>query len=223
MKRKVTAALSVLLTLCMLLPLCGQALQVQLPEVTESNSSPYADPVLGYSFRIPDYLTPLPEEYEKLLLDEQNKEKEFGDEEWHYDVQAWFTPVSSGEMLFFEVTLKKCSNESFENEVAQAPYYAENARKQFSEAGRDAHITMLHDGILRETPAGQMLEIAVIQEETLEDGTQSSELFIYYDFYCNTIEYIFALTAPSRLVSYESMQKLLDSIVNTAEIQHVLE
>ena len=78
----------------------------------------------------------------------------------------------------------------------------------------------LHDGILRDTPAGQMLEMAMSFVAIADDGRTVPTTAVYYDFYANGYEYIFMMTALNDN-AYDAAQKLLDSMMQTVSIWQV--
>ena len=215
--------LCLLAVIGLLLPSACFALQLKMPEMSEKNSYSYENPVLGYSLRVPKALVSLPDSDLAEILDNAHSRVGFGEDDYLYDVRIWGMAASASDTLVLEVQLKKCTHTDFETEVANAPNYSERQEAQQAEQGNDVSITMLHDGILRETPAGTMLEMACVWHCTDADGTPRDTMHVYYDYYCNSIEYCFVLEAPERLVTLEGMQKLLADIMETVRIENVIE
>ena len=220
MKKTVCVILSLVLALLPCLSLAE--LSVTLPEVTEKNSTEYNDTYLGYSLRIPDFLGTVTDAYMKQRLDRMNEGKTPDSEDYVYDSHLWGVQVSSDGVLILEIQLKKCTNESFEKEVEMAPRYEEIENAMLEEEGSSTRITQLHNGLLRETPMGTMLEMAYLVTYTHDDGSSAQETHIYYDFYYNTIEYIFCLQAPTELITVESMQQLLSELMQYVQIENVI-
>ena len=220
MKKTVCAILSLMLAL--LPALCTAELSLTIPHVTEENSTEYSDTYLGYSLRIPDFLVKVNDTYLRQYLESMNEGKTPDSADYVYDSHLWGTQVSSESAMIFEIQLKKCTNESFEKEVEMAPRYDEIENAMLEETGSSTRIAQLHNGILRETPMGTMLEMAYTVNYLLDDGSSSQETHVYYDFYYNTIEYIFLLEAPTELITVESMQQLLSELMQYVQIENVI-
>ena len=117
-----------------------------------------------------------------------------------------------------EIQVKEPTYETFAQEIEKAPYYAEELLKR-QEDTQKQQVKQLHDGILRDTPAGQMLEMAISYLTTAQDGSTVPTTAVYYDFYANGYEYVFILTSFNG--TYEDTQKLLDSMMQTVSIWQV--
>ena len=87
-----------------------------------------------------------------------------------------------------------CDNtyDSFETEIAMAPKYVELTADEYAP---ENELKQLHDGILRDTPAGQMLETAVSYISFDSEGNATPIVFVYYDIYARGVEYCFCLHA----------------------------
>ena len=88
-------------------------------------------------------------------------------------------------------------------------------RMALEEAGY-TNVRQLHDGILRDTPEGQMLETAYTFDLPYDNGSVMHITVVYYDCYYLGIEYIFEITAYNG--DYETAQYLLDEMVKTVDI-----
>lgn len=128
-----------------------------------------------------------------------------------YDIRYWLSPDSA---YLFHVQVKEPTYDSLETEIKNAPDYLSLVYDDLAESGC-TNITQLHDGVLRDTPAGQMLETA-IAFDSVQDGQTMRVVSMYYDFYYGEVEYIFQLYAYGQ--SYDDAQALLNAIAQTVEI-----
>ena len=136
---------------------------------------------------------------------------EEGDDEI-YDFRYWLSPDNAYE---FQVQVKEQTYDFFATEVANAPGYIALIEENMKAAGY-FNIRQLHEGILRDTPEGQMLETAYAFSITTSSGNQMDIAVVYYDCYYEDIEYIFEVTAYNG--DYETAQYLLDQMVQTVQI-----
>lgn len=146
----------------------------------------------------------LNEFWKNLNLDE--------DEDEVYDFRYWLSPDNTYE---FQVQVKEQTYDSFATEVARAPEYISLIESDMQAAGY-TNIRQLHNGILRDTPEGQMLETAYAFTLTTNSGAKVDITVVYYDCYYEDIEYIFEITAYNG--DYETAQYLLDQMVKTVDI-----
>ena len=129
-----------------------------------------------------------------------------------YDFRCWLSPDNTYE---FQVQVKEQTYDSFETEIARAPEYITLVESDMEAAGY-FNIRQLHNGILRDTPEGDMLETAYAFSLTTAKGAQVDVVVVYYDCYYEDIEYIFEITAYNG--DYETAQYLLDQMVQTVNI-----
>ena len=129
-----------------------------------------------------------------------------------YDFRHWLSPDRT---YGFQVQVKEQTYASFEEEVKNAPNYIAVAGSALEEAGY-TNVRQLHDGILRDTPEGQMLETAYTFDLPYDNGSVMHITVVYYDCYYLGIEYIFEITAYNG--DYETAQYLLDEMVKTVDI-----
>ena len=211
MNKKRVAAL---LTAAVLL-LCGSAQAIGnnlFTNLKYGTLTPYENRVYGYSLNVYSRFGVLSDENVAAFLEESDREAaENGeDSEYIYDLRVWSSPDKK---YIFEVQVKEPTCESFEQEIEAAPHYMEKIQDQFTP---EQQLNQLHDGILRDTPVGQMLEIAYSYTYFYESGTAEPNLAVYYDYYGEDYEYIFLVHAING--DYESAQKLLDTMVQTVSI-----
>lgn len=214
MKKRILTVVMVCMLCCTLTAAADTG--IILPDVTEKDSVLYNNTYLGYSLRIPTWFYQVPEETNQQMLATFQSTEEDGDDHV-YDVRYWLVKVTASDYLEFSIQLKSCTYDSFETEVSMAPEYANVMNAEFASKGIDGHCENIHDGILRDTPAGQMLETAYTY--TNADGKVTN--CVYYDFYCNTIEYCFSLQCSE--ISFEQMQKLLGQMMQTIHVENVIE
>ena len=171
--------------------------------------SPYENFVYHYSLKIYDRFEMIPDEMLDVLwqhLDEDHDENSDN----VYDIRFW---VSQDGRYQFETQVKEPTYASFDIEIAKAPEYADLVRDSYPE---DSNLRMLHEGILRSTPAGDMLETAVAYDSADDDGHIYTTVFVYYDIYANGVEYCFSLYAYDG--DYKAAQAMLDDICQTVEL-----
>lgn len=135
------------------------------------------------------------------------------DADYIYDARVWLSYDSA---YALEVHVKEATYDSFETEVANAPNYAQQAAEHYTP---EEQFTQLHDGVLRDTSAGQMLEMAFSYLAQTEDGGAVTQTCVYYDYYGEEYEYIFMLTGQDK--TYQETQNLLDSMMKTVQIGQV--
>lgn len=171
----------------------------------------YENYVYGYSMSVYDRFAPLDDEYLASLLQSMDESAAASGEESDeiYDLRIWLSPDSRYE---FHVMVKEPTYDSFETEVSMAPQYGDLVRDSYP---ADSNLRMLHEGILRETAAGTMLETAVAYDQT-EDGYTYTTIFMYYDLYSGGAEYCFSLYAYDG--DYEAAQAMLAEICDTVTI-----
>ncbi len=214
MKRKRFAAF---LMAAMLLLCAGSAQAVGnklLGNIKYGVPVPYENRVYGYSLdvysRFDMFGDAVIAEYLAKLDEEQDE-----NDDYIYDARVWRSPDAK---YLLEIQVKEPTYETFAQEIEKAPYYAEELLKR-QEDTQKQQVKQLHDGILRDTPAGQMLEMAVSYLTMADDDSTVPTTAVYYDFYANGYEYVFILTSFNG--TYEDTQKLLDSIMQTVSIWQV--
>ena len=171
--------------------------------------SAYENFVYHYSLKIFNRFETLPDEMLELLwqhMDEEHTE----DSDEIYDIRIWFSPDSRYQ---FEAQVKEQTYASFDIEIAKAPEYLDLVRDGYPE---DSNVRMIHDGILRATPAGDMLEIALAYDSMDENGSLYTTVFVYYDIYRDGVEYCFSMYAYDG--DYNMAQAMLDEICQTVEL-----
>lgn len=129
-----------------------------------------------------------------------------------YDFRHWLSPDRT---YGFQIQVKEQTYASFEEEVKNAPNYIALSRPSLENAGY-INIHQLHDGILRDTPEGKMLETAYTFDIPNDDGSTLHITVVYYDCYYQDIEYIFEVTSYNG--DYETAQYLLHEMVSTVDI-----
>ena len=167
---------------------------------------PYENRVYGYALDVYSRFHMYGDAASEQLLAKQDEQL--------YDIRIWSSPDTK---CLLVVQVKQPSCVSFAQEIENAPHYAERMQDQFTP---EQQFRQLHDGILRDTPVGQMLEIASSCLVTAEDGSLIPQIEVYYDFYANGYEYVFMVDSLGE-GSYETAQRLLDSIVQTVSIWQV--
>jgi len=124
-----------------------------------------------------------------------------------YDLRIWYSPDYRYQ---FEVQVKEPTYDSFETEIAKAPEYLDLVKDGYAP---ESEVRQLHPGVMRETPAGTMLETALEYKQFSQDGASQRVTFVYYDIYLDDVEYCFSLYAFDG--SYEAAQGMLDEIAQT--------
>lgn len=173
---------------------------------------PYENLVYGYALNVHarfDMYGDAVMEYYLNQIDEAQSE----DDDYIYDARVWRSPDAK---YLLEIQVKKPTYETFAQEIENAPRYAELMKDHYTP---EEQFKQLHDGILRDTPAGQMLEMAVSYLTTADDDSTVPTTAVYYDFYANGYEYVFILISFNG--TYEDTQKLLDSMMQTVSIWQV--
>lgn len=132
-------------------------------------------------------------------------------EDMLYDFRYWLSPDRTYE---FQVQVKEQTYDSFETEVLKAPEYISLMEEDMLALGY-YNIRQLHEGILRDTPEGKMLETAYAFALPVEGGEMDITV-VYYDCYYKDVEYIFEITGYNG--DYETAQYLLNEMVQTVDI-----
>ena len=171
---------------------------------------PYDNLVYGYSLGVYSRFIMLNDEQMESVWADIDANHEEGDEEL-YDLRIWVAPDLRYE---FEIQVKEPTYDSFETEVANAAGYIDLVRDGFAP---ENHVRQLHDGILRETPAGTMLETAIAYDTVDADtGAEQTIVFLYYDYYGAGVEICFSIRDYQG--NYDDTQSLLDSMMQTIEV-----
>lgn len=168
----------------------------------------YENRVFGYSLGMYEAFIMYPDSLLEQIMGEANLDEE-ADE--LYDLRCWVAPDSQ---YSFQVQVKEPTYDSFETEVAKAGDYLSLVLEDMTAQGCE-NIVQLHEGILRDTPEGPMLETAVAYD-IVQDGQYVHVISMYYDCYRGDTEYIFQLSAYDQ--PYEDAQALLDTVVQTVRI-----
>ncbi len=204
-------AMAILLVL-MLLPVAALGESMEMTELEQLRRqvsftwTRYENRVYGFAFSIPDSFAAMEETKLKEWLDNVQQEEE-GDD--IYDIRYW--DANDG-TLSFETQVKEPTYESFEVELSKAPDYLSFIQEDYDAAGYQ-NLRMLHEGVVRKTPLGDMLEMAIQYEIPTGMGAVTVQQ-VYYDLYMGELEYIFAVTGYN--LDYDTLQSLLDTIVWTA-------
>ena len=212
MKRKRFAAF---LMAAMLLLCAGSAQAVGnklLGNIKYGVPVPYENRVYGYSLDVYSRFDMFGDAMIAEQLAQLDEEQDENDD-YIYDARVWRSPDAK---YLLEIQVKKPTYETFAQELENAPRYAELMKDHYTP---EEQFKQLHDGILRDTPAGQMLEMAVSYLTTADDDSTVPTTAVYYDFYANGYEYVFILISFNG--TYEDTQKLLDSMMQTVSIWQV--
>lgn len=198
--------------------LCTLFLFISLPAQAQINNFylrtrygqlvPYENLVFNYSIDVYSgfYMfsdTQLNTLWDNLQLDETD--------DMVYDFRYWISPDNTYE---FQVQVKEQTYDSFEAEVLHAPEFVALAQDDLKAQGF-TNIRQLHNGILRDTPEGKMLETAYALTAPVDSGSLDITI-VYYDCYYQDIEYIFKISSYNG--NYETAQYLLDQMVQTVDI-----
>ena len=155
MEKRIISLLLVLLLLTCILPAQAAGRADFFRRYKYGTLSLYENLVYGYSLGIYSKFEmasdEVLQEYFWPTLDES--EKNGGDAV--YDYRYWY---SRDGVYSIEIQVKEQTYDSFETEIAMAPKYAELTADDYAP---ENEFKQLHDGVLRDTPAGQMLETAV--------------------------------------------------------------
>ena len=205
MKKSVCCLLlAAMLLLC--LPAQADKLNDMQRRIQYGTLALYENMVYGYSLGVYRRFVMADDDWTQSRLEEADANYEEGDDRL-YDIRAWY---STDARYVIDIQVKEPTCASFEEEIANAPHYAEKIADGFSE---ENHLRQLHDGILRETPAGVMLETAVAYEMIADDGSEQTVVYVYYDIYLMGVEYCFCLYDYEG--DYESAQIMLDAMMQT--------
>lgn len=201
------------LTLCLLLLVCSSAAAEGgmsfYRRMTYGALAPYENMAYGYALSVYERFVMVSDEEMETVW--QNLDASLTEEDDEvYDLHIWYDPEGRYQ---FEVQLKEPTYDSFDTEVEMAPQYLDLVRDQYDE---DSNVRMLHEGILRDTPAGQMLETALAYDDVNMYGDSYTVIFLYYDFYAGDRE--FCLTLHAYDGDYEAAQSLLDEIAHTFQV-----
>ena len=170
--------------------------------------SSYENMVYHYSIKVYNRFVMMPDEFlEQFWAHNEENHDETADE--IYDLRIWSSQDSRYQ---FEIQVKKPTYDSFETEIAKAPEYLDLVKDGYPE---ESNVRMLHEGKLRSTAAGEMLETAIAYDVTDENGHTYTIIFVYYDIYKNGVEYCFSLYAYDG--DYEAAQLMLDEMCQTVE------
>jgi len=131
-----------------------------------------------------------------------------------YDIRCWLSPDRTYE---FQVQVKEQTYASFEEEVKNAPNYISSMEDEMKALGY-SNIRQLHNGLIRRTPEGDMLETAYTFTVPNNNGTSVEIIVMYYDCYYENIEYIFEITAYNG--AYDTAQALLSEMIKTLDITY---
>ena len=183
----------------------GSRLFPQYGELISYENIPY-----DYQLNIYSGFEPASDETLEMLLAHIDADHSDGSD-MIYDLRIWYSPDG---LYQFEVQVKKPTYASFEEELLQAPYYLDLMGDQYDP---DSHVRQLHDGRLRKTPMGTMLETAIAYDSYDEEGTAYPVVFVYYDLYLNGLEYCFSGYAFDG--DYDTAQAMVDEIVQTVRLQ----
>lgn len=129
-----------------------------------------------------------------------------------YDIRLWAAPDQAYQL---EVQVKEQTYDSLATEIARAPGFLSLIAPEMEAAGY-TNLTQLHNGIVRRTPVGDMLEIAYAMTVPMDDNTTADLVRVYYDCYAQGIEFIFSITSYN--ADYEAAQELLDTMVQTVRL-----
>lgn len=173
--------------------------------------SDYTNLVFGYTIGIYAKFSMIPEAQMRPMWDEIEKDlKSDPEADRVYDLRCWISPDSRFQ---FQIQVKEPTYKSFAVELENAPYYADAIAGEY---GPEEELKQLHEGIVRETPMGQMLETAISYNIIASDGAKIPTVFLYYDCYFDGIEYIFSIHDFAG--EYETAQTMLDHMIQTVQI-----
>ena len=129
-----------------------------------------------------------------------------------YDIRVWVAPDQAFQ---FEIQVKEQTYDSLETEIAHASEFLSLVTPEMEAAGY-TNLKQLHDGMVRSTPVGDMLEIAYAMTVPTDENTTADLVRVYYDCYHQGIEYIFSITSYN--ADYKTAQELLDTMVQTVRL-----
>ncbi len=174
--------------------------------------APYENAVYGYSLNVYEGFQMLSDEYMDELWQRLEANREEGDDEV-YDLRIW---LSRDGRYQFEVQVKEPTYDSFDTEIAKAPEYLSLVQDSYPEGSNPR---MIHDGVLRKTPVGTMLETALAYDATDDSGHAYTVVFLYYDIYADDTEYCFTMFAYDG--DYDAAQAMLDEICQTVSLEKI--
>lgn len=170
---------------------------------------PYENLVFNYAIDVFNGFTMYSDDQLNALWEDIEPDK---DEDELYDFRYWSSPDRT---YLFQIQVKEQTYDSFATEVQKAPDYLSLFEDDMLAHGY-YNIRQLHDGILRDTPEGQMLEIAYALSVPMESGVKMDVTVVYYDCYFENLEYVFEIAGYNG--DYETAQHLLDQMVQTVDI-----
>ena len=211
MKKRAFILLLVLLLTCSVTAQAGLGDRFYRHFLYGSPSS-YENMVYHYGLDIFDRFQMLSDEALEQIWAEREANAKEGDDAL-YDFRIWISPDEKYE---FEVQVKEPTYDSFETELEMAPRYLELISDGFSP---ENNVRMIHEGKLRSTKAGKMLETAIAYDVSDGNDGMRTVVFMYYDLYAGATEYCFSLHAYDG--DYETAQDLLDEICQTVRLSMV--
>lgn len=170
---------------------------------------PYENLVFNYAIDVFNGFTMYSDDQLNALWEDIEPDE---DEDELYDFRYWSSPDYT---YLFQIQVKEQTYDSFATEVQKAPDYLSLVEDDMLAHGY-YNIRQLHDGILRDTPEGQMLEIAYALSVPMESGGKMDVTVVYYDCYFENLEYVFEIAGYNG--DYETAQHLLDQMVQTVDI-----
>lgn len=211
-RQRLMAMLAALLIVC-----CAAGAQAAdlatLRNMKYGTLTSYKNCVYGYELSVFSRLYMCSDEVLEQYLNQIDEQAQGTDADYIYDARIWLAYDSA---YVLEVHVKEPTYDSFETEVAHAPDYAQTAAENYTP---EEQFTQLHAGVLRDTPAGQMLEMAFTSQMQAEDGGTVTQTCVYYDYYGEAYEYIFMLTGLDK--TYNETQSLLNNMMQTVQIGQV--
>lgn len=209
MKKRVFCLLLALMLLCTVPAMASQDTAAFLRHFRYGQLTEYENMAFQYAVGIYGKFWMYSDEaLEEFMMDLEENASE--DDEELYDLRVW---VSPDRRYAVEIQVKEPTYESFAVEVEKAAEVAAKEQKYYEP---EQELKQLHDGILRDTPAGQMLETAMSYNMSDGEGNTIPVVYVYYDYYHENVEYIFAVT--NFMGDYESAQAMLDEMMQTVRI-----
>ena len=176
------------------------------PAITFDLDAPGHLPFKRYENLVYQYAFSLPGEFQA-----EEPYSDYSQPEMVYENRDWYSPDGSYRFYF---QLKKPTYAGMDEEIAMLPRYLDLIGPSVeSVGGRGLRFVHEDPAVMRELPAGRMLENATQYEYTDEDGQEGLHISVYYDYYDGYNEYIFGL--DSRTHSYEEVAALLSRIGET--------
>lgn len=170
----------------------------------------YQNIPFDYELNVYSLFEMTPDETLEMLLAHIDASHSEGDDAI-YDLRIWSSPDG---LYQFEVQVKEPTYATFEEELLKAPDYLSLVIDGYSP---DSHVRQLHDGRLRKTPMGTMLETAIAYDAYDEEENAYPVVFLYYDLYLDGLEYCFS--GYSFEGDYDAVQTLVDELVQTVRLQ----